>query len=117
MIDDLGADSLDLLDLTFRIEQQLKVHVSPRDFAQRAERQLGGQEWQVDGVYTPAGLAELRAAMPEIPPEELPDGLRVVELPRRIRVTTIVNLIERAMKESGGQPVAASPTTSASGGA
>ncbi|HUT35538.1 MAG TPA: acyl carrier protein [Planctomycetota bacterium] len=115
VIGDLGADSLDLLDLTFRLEQRFKVHLSPREFERRARERLGGQDWQVDGVYTPAALAELRAAMPEIPPEELPDGLAVAEMPRRFRVATLVNLVDRGLKEPGDQLGGASPATSASG--
>ena len=29
LVDDLGADSLDLLDLTFRLQQEFKVTISP----------------------------------------------------------------------------------------
>jgi len=31
LIDDLGADSLDLLDLVFHLEQRFRIKISPRD--------------------------------------------------------------------------------------
>lgn len=115
VIGDLGADSLDLLDLTFRLEQRFKIHLSPGNFEQRTRERLGDQPWQVDGVYTPAALAELRAVMPEVPPEELPEGLAMAELPRKFRVATLVNLVTDGLEELGGEAGGASPTTSAGG--
>jgi len=111
IIGDLGADSLDLLDLTFRLEQRFKAPMSFRELEKHAQRRLGGQEWQVDGVYTPAALAELRATMPEVPPEELPDGLTVAELPRKIRVLSVVNLVARRLEQLSGQAEAAPAST------
>ncbi len=31
ILEDLGADSLDLLDLVFQLEQRFKIRISPRD--------------------------------------------------------------------------------------
>ena len=99
IIDDLGADSLDLLDLVFQLEQRFKVSISPRGIEQRARASLGGTPLEVDGVYTRAALAELRKVLPEVPAEELAEGLTVAELPRRFRVATMVNLVGRLMEE------------------
>jgi len=99
IIDDLGADSLDLLDLTFRLEQKFKVSISPRDIERRAKEKLNGNPLEIDGVYTAQALAELRKALPEIPAEELSEGLTVADLPRRFRVATMVNLVCRLLEE------------------
>jgi acyl carrier protein len=101
IIDDLGADSLDLLDLVFQLEQRFKVAISPRGIEQRAKAALGGAPLEIDGVYTSAALGELRKALPEIPSSELADGLTVAQLPRRFRVATMVNLVSRLLEEKG----------------
>lgn len=97
---DLGADSLDMLDLIFQLEQRFKIRISPRDIERRAREGLGGAPFEVDGVYTPEALAELRAALPEVPPEELHEGLHTAALPRTFRVATFVNIVAR-LKEEG----------------
>jgi acyl carrier protein len=93
VIDDLGADSLDLLDLVFHLEQRFRVKITPRGIERAAQERLGAVALEVDGVYTPEALAELRRALPEVPADELREGLTTVELPRRFRVATFVNLV------------------------
>jgi acyl carrier protein len=100
LIADLGGDSLDLLDLTFHLEKHFRVKISPRDIEKRGRAKLGETPWEVDGVLTSAALAELRSAMPEVPSQELAEGLKVDHLPRVFRVATMVNLVERLLKES-----------------
>ena len=99
IIGNLGADSLDLLDLTFRLEQRFGLSISPREMERRIRAKLGEAPLEVDGVYTPQAMVELRAAMPEVPPEELPDNLGQGELPSRLRVATLVNLVGRLLEE------------------
>lgn len=101
LIDDLGADSLDLLDLSFQLEQRFQISISPRGMEKRAQAALGDTPLEVDGVYTPEALAELRKALPEVPADELADGLTVAELPRRFRVATMVNVVCRLLEEKG----------------
>lgn len=102
IIEDLGADSLDLLDLVFHLEQRFRIKISPRDIERRAQKELGGTPLEVEGVYTPEAIQQLRRAMPEVPSEELPEGLRSANLPRRFRVATFVRLVTRLMEEQHG---------------
>jgi acyl carrier protein len=99
VIEDLGADSLDLLDLVFHLEQRFKVRITPRGIERAAQEKLGGVPVEVDGVYTPEALAELRQALPEVPERELQPGLRTSDLPRRFRVATFVNLVSRLVED------------------
>jgi acyl carrier protein len=102
IIQDLGADSLDFLDLSFHIQQKFGVSFSPRDDERRLQEKLGSVAVQNNGAYTPEALRELRKNMPEVPPEEFAEGMAVSALPFLFRVSTIVNLILR-LKE--GQDV------------
>lgn len=99
IIGGLGADSLDLLALTFHMEQRFKVRISPRDIERHAREQLGNAPLEVDGIYTPAAIAALRQAMPEIPADRLREGLTVAELPRLFRVATMINMVGRLLEE------------------
>ena len=99
MIDDLGADSLDLLDLVFQLEQRFRIKISPRDIERRAQKELGETPLEVDGVYTPEALQQLRKALPEVPDEEFSEGLRTADLPHCFRVVTFVRLVTRLMEE------------------
>ena len=99
IVGDLGADSLDLLDLTFQLERRFGVAISPREVERRARQRLGGAPLEADGVYTPEALAEIRRALPEVPAEELAPGLAPADLPRRLRVATMVNLVCRLLQE------------------
>lgn len=102
IINDLGADSLDLLDLVFHLEQRFKVKIAPRGIERAAQERLHGEPLVRDGVYTPLALVELRKALPEVPVEELPDGLRNSELPRRFRIATFVNLVSGLLEKTNG---------------
>ena len=100
ILEDLGADSLDLLDLIFQLEQRFQIKIAPRDLERRARESLGDTPLEVDGVYTPEALAQLRASMPEVPAGELEPGLRTADLPYRFRVETMVNLVSRILEET-----------------
>ena len=100
--EDLGADSIDLLDLVFQLEQRFGIKISPRGIERRAKEQLGDAPLEIDGVYTPEALAQLRRELPEISESELAPGLEVMRLPRLFRVTTFVNLVERLLEEQHG---------------
>ncbi len=63
------------------------------------EANLDGAPLLVGGVYTSEAVAQLRAFMPEVPPEELADGLLQVDLPLRFRVATMVNLVSQLLGE------------------
>ncbi|MCY3024403.1 MAG: phosphopantetheine-binding protein [Planctomycetota bacterium] len=99
LVADLDADSLDLLDLTFHLERRFGVSISPRDIEHRAREKLNGRPFTVDGKFTPEALAELKAAMPEVPAEEFPADMPADALPRRLRVASMVNLVSRLLQE------------------
>lgn len=102
IIDDLGADSLDLLDITFQLEQRFQISINPREIERRAKAVLGETPFEIDGIYTPEALVELRKALPEIPAEELTDGLTVAQLWRSFRVETMLNQVTRLLEERSG---------------
>ena len=95
---DLGADSLDLLDLAFQLERRFGIRLSMKDLENRMKAELGDAPVEVNGIYTPEAMARIRRVMTEIPAEELPDGLRAADLPKRFRVSTLIRWVEQALE-------------------
>jgi acyl carrier protein len=60
---DLGADSLDLLEILFRLEQEFGIEIPRGEVFPGSIFQIGS-EWVQDGKLTDKGLAELRARLP-----------------------------------------------------
>lgn len=96
LIDDLGADSLDLLDIVFQLERRFTIKLALRDLEKQMKEDLGDTPVEVAGVYTPEAMARIRRLMTEVPPDELPDDLRVADLPSRFRVSTLTRWVEHA---------------------
>jgi len=93
LIADLGVDSLDFLDLIFRLEERFGIRLNPRYLERRTQEVLGENPMAVNECYTEAAVAELRKAMPEVPEKELFPGMPVNKLPGSFRVRTFMNLV------------------------
>lgn len=61
--DDLGAESIDFLDIGFRLEREFGFRIARGELF--PESVFGGDPGYVrDGIVTDEGMAELRARMP-----------------------------------------------------
>jgi acyl carrier protein len=100
LMEDLGAESLDLLDLTFLIEEKFGVVIEANEFERRASARLDGRPYEKNGYLTDEAIAELQRALPEIPPEKLSHPLAKQALPRYLNVAVFVHLIERKIAET-----------------
>ena len=94
---DLGAESIDLLDLSFLIEETFDITLEPDEFEARAKESLGEAAYEKEGYLTPEGLAELRVALPEVEPALLTGELRKIEVPSVLNVAVFVHLIQRKL--------------------
>jgi acyl carrier protein len=101
LVGDLGLDSLDLLDLVFRLERRFKARINPREFENRVKIALADAPLVENGRYTEAALAEFRKAMPCVPEEELGGGLSVSGLFEVFRVQTFINMVSEVL--GGGE--------------
>lgn len=101
LMQDLGAESVDLLDLTFLIEEAFGITIEADEFERQASLRLAGAEYERDGILTPAALEELKRSLPELPPEHLRPGLKKIELPSLLNVAVFVHLIQRKLAEKG----------------
>ena len=96
LIGDLGAESLDFLDIAFRLERAFDIRI-PRGGIEAASKEglAEGESYEVNGVLTRAALDRLAKYMPEVPPEEFRDGLKVSEVATLFRVGTFCNAVIR----------------------
>jgi len=99
IIEDLDAESLDFLDIAFRLERAFDIKIPRGGIESTAREDVGEEEYEVDGVLTSAAVARLREAMPEVPEGELPDGLRTAEVAEHFRVATFYNLVVHLLSE------------------
>lgn len=92
LLEDLGADSLDLLDLVFNLEQAFGISIPRGEFEKRAREKLGETPFEVNGVITEEGLVALREGMPESA-ERIKSGLRTHQIPMLFTVQSFYNMV------------------------
>ena len=98
LIDDLGAESLDFLDLLFRLDTNFKVKI-PRDGIRQIAQDGLADGFEQAGVLTPAALERLKILMPEVEASRLAPGLRAHQLPNLFTAETFVRLVAWRLAE------------------
>ncbi len=99
LMQDLGAESVDLLDFTFLIEEVFGITIEADEFEQQARRRIPGGLYEKDGCLTEAAMEELKKALPEVPAGHFKPGLKKIELPSVLNVAVFVHLIQRKLIE------------------
>lgn len=97
LMQDLGAESIDLLDLSFLMEEQFGVCIDSEEFEQQARMKMHGAAYAIDGILTDDAIEQLKREMPEIPPEQFRSGLKKIEVPSLLTVEVFVHLIQRKL--------------------
>lgn len=101
LINELGAESIDFLDLVFQLEQEFNIKIPRGQLEKEARGSLSEAEFEEKGVLTEAGMKSLRAYFSEAPDECFEKGLKVSEIPTLFTVETFCKLVvkETAKKE------------------
>ncbi len=97
LMGDLGAESIDFLDIMFRLEKAFNIKV-PREELFPAEAVMNNPDYVSGGKVTAKGLAELKSRMPHTNFSEFeknPDVNKVADL---FTVAAIVNFVEGKLK-------------------
>ena len=89
---DLGAESIDFLDIVFRLEKSFAIKIPKGELF--PEDILNNPEYVDGDRMTPAGLTTLKAAMPHADFSQFEDDPAVSKMPDLFTVSTIVNYIE-----------------------
>jgi acyl carrier protein len=95
LIDDLGAESIDFVDIIFRLQRLFKVKIPRGKIIAEARGSLSEAEFEKAGVVTDAGMEQLRAFLSEVPPARFTSPLNVADIPRLFTVGTFCKLVIR----------------------
>ena len=101
LIDGLDAESIDFLDMVFRLERTFKVKIPRGKIVEDARGELSEAEFERKGYLTDAGLARLRAYLSEVPAERFRSPMKVADVPRLFTVETFCWLVVRARRAAG----------------
>jgi acyl carrier protein len=91
LMSDLGAESLDFLDIVFKVEQRFEIQITRGEMEKAARGDLSEEEFAPKGVLSPRGLERLRELMPEAR-DRIHEGLRPQQILSLFSVQTFVNI-------------------------
>ena len=96
LMGDLGAESIDFLDIVFRLEKAFGIKI-PREELFPAENLMNNSDFVQNGKLTEKGLAELREKMPHTDITGFVDDPDINKLGDLFTVNAIVNYVEGKM--------------------
>ena len=100
LMGDLGAESIDLLDVLFRVERKTGTKIQASDLAEYVQGGIPDEEFSDAGeVVTAKGLEHLKKVMPQIDVEALTGKLTADNV---IGLFTVQNLATMYVERSGG---------------
>ena len=89
---DLGAESIDFLDIVFRLEKSFEIKIPRGELF--PDDLLNNPDFVSNGKFTPTGLEQIKKAMPHPDFTEFEDDPDVNKMPDLFTVKTLVNYIE-----------------------
>ena len=98
LINDLGAESIDFLDIVFRLERAFKVKIPRGKIIEDARGILSESEFESSGVVSEAGAARLKIFLSEVPPERFKTPLKSVEIPKLFTTETFCKMVIRQQR-------------------
>jgi acyl carrier protein len=93
--DDLGAESIDFLDIMFRLEKAFGIKI-PRG-EMMPENLASDPNFVKDGVVTPAGITDLKQRMPHSDFSTFEKDPKLDNMSKLFTVDAIVNYVEQKL--------------------
>ena len=100
LIEGLDAESIDFLDMVFRLERAFKIKIPRGKIVENARGTLTEAEFEQSGIVTEAGLVQLRTYLSEVPPERFRTPTKVKDIPRLFTTETFCKLVVAAQRET-----------------
>ena len=107
LIDDLSAESIDFLDIVFRLERTFKVKIPRGRIVEEARGDLSESQFDQGGIVSDAGLARLKSFLSEVPADRFKSPLKVADIPRLFTTETFCKMVirqQRGATVTGAQP-------------
>ena len=92
MVGDLGAESIDFLDIVFRLEKGFDIEIPRSEFF--PEDILTNSEYVQDGRVTDAGIEQLKERMPFVDMARFEENPAVQEFSNLLTVNDLCRYIE-----------------------
>ena len=96
LVEDLDAESIDFLDLVFRLERGFKLKIPRGKVVEEARGDLSEAEFEDKGMVSEAGLERLRSFLTEISPDRIQAPMRSDDIPRLFTAETFCKMVVRA---------------------
>ena len=100
LIEGLDAESIDFLDMVFRLERAFKIKIPRGKIVENARGALSEAEFEANGIVSDAGLAQLRGYLSEIPADRFKTPMKVKDIPRLFTPETFCKLVITAQREA-----------------
>jgi acyl carrier protein len=91
--EDLGAESIDFLDIIFRLEREFDIHI-PRGELFPESMFQGDPEWVQEGRVTDDGMKRLRSLIPFADLKEFSKEPRLAAVPTLFTIDLVVRYID-----------------------
>jgi acyl carrier protein len=99
LMDDLGAESIDLLDILFRIERSTGVKIQASDLGEHIQGGIPDDQFSDENeMISDSGFEQLKKVMPQINPDDLRGKLKAEEV---INHFTVQNLADMVTQRAG----------------
>jgi acyl carrier protein len=93
---DLGAESIDFLDIVFRLEKAFGIKINQGEMFPEAV--LKDPKYVQDGKVTDAGMAELRRLLPHVNLDAFDQNRKVEEFSDVFTVESVVTFVQGKLK-------------------
>jgi acyl carrier protein len=93
LMGDLGAESIDFLDIVFRLEKAFNIKIPRGELF--PDNILNNPQFVQNGKFTPQGLAELKQRMPHADFSDFEQNADVSKMGSLFKVQTIVNYVAK----------------------
>ena len=95
LVDDLGAESIDFLDIVFRLEKNFGIKIPRGELF--PENLAADASFVEDGKVTEEGIATLKEKMPHADIDSFADDPKVENIQSLFTVNMIVNFVENKL--------------------
>lgn len=92
LVGDLGAESIDFLDIVFRLEKCFNIKIPRGELF--PDELLNNPEYVSNGKLTPVGLAKIKQTMPHADFSTFENDPDVNRMPDLFTVKTLVNYVQ-----------------------
>ena len=99
MVGDLGAESIDFLDIVFKLEKAFGIEIPRKELS--PEDILTNAEYVQDGKVTAAGISELKRRMPFVDFAKFEGNPQVREFSNLLTVGDLCRYIESKLQAKG----------------